>query len=289
MGATAPVTDMMQRPSQTIGQNDTPVAAARPLRLIQITDSHLFASPDGRLLGLDTRRSFTAVAELALGADERPAALVMTGDLVHDESVEGYRYLGQMFAAAGCPCFCIPGNHDRRNLMESYLGAATVAQVAAHRLGGWRLLFLDSTRPGDEAGRLTPDQIDQLERFLEADGAPTLIFLHHQPTPVHSAWIDTMDVRNGEQLLAVCDRHPHLKALVCGHIHQEFATTRGHYQILGTPSTCVQFLPGSPDFALDERPPGYRELRLYPDGRLDTRVIRLAAYLEPLVLDNRGY
>ncbi len=33
----------------------------RPLRLIQISDSHLFAHPEGRLLSLNTRRSFQAV------------------------------------------------------------------------------------------------------------------------------------------------------------------------------------------------------------------------------------
>jgi Icc protein len=82
---------------------------------------------------------------------------------------------------------------------------------------------------------------------------------------------------------------PECRALVFGHIHQEYALGRGHYQILGAPSTCVQFLPGSEEFAIDTSPPGYRELLLHPDGRLETSIRRLAAYPDPLVTDSRGY
>ena len=44
---------------------------------------------------------------------------------------------------------------------------------------------------------------------------------------------------------------------------------------LGTPSTCIQFAPGSAEFALDEQMPGYRWLHLYDEGQLDTGVSRV--------------
>ena len=40
---------------------------------------------------------------------------------------------------------------------------------------------------------------------------------------------------------------------------------------------CFQFVPGRDDFAIDERPPGYRWLHLYPVGRIDTRVVWVPA------------
>ena len=265
----------------------------RPLRLIQITDLHLFGDPSGRLLGLTTRLSFESVLACALkggqGGLPSPDAVVLTGDLVHDESPQGYAYLGQVLKSTGLPCYCIPGNHDRRDLMETHLGVAAVGAVAGRRLGDWHLVFLDSTVDGQDGGRLGFDRLRCLEALLAAEPSATLVFLHQHPVPVGSAWMDTMGLENGEELIALCDRYPHVKAMLCGHIHQEFAVTRGGCRILGAPSTCVQFLPESADFAVDGRPPGYRELRLYPDGRLETWVVRLPAYPERLDLGAGGY
>jgi len=262
-----------------------------PARLVQITDPHLFASPEGKLLGLTTRQSFEAVLALALGdgASAPADALVMTGDLVHDETPEGYRYLHGVLQATGLTCYCIPGNHDRPDLMERCLGAAAVGRVASRPLGPWNLLFLDSTRPGQEGGLLERDQLDQLDGLLAGNPAPSVVFLHQHPISIRSAWMDTMDVENGAELIAVCDRHPNVRALVFGHIHQEFVAEQSGYLILGAPSTCVQFLPGSEDFAMDTRTPGYRELLLYPDGQLETSVWRLSAYPEPLNTAAEGY
>lgn len=262
-----------------------------PLRLVQITDLHLFAGPESSLLGLTTRSSFEAVLEDALGDPTftRTDALVMTGDLVHDESREGYVYLRDRLASTGLPCYCIPGNHDRPELLTQCLGEAAMGRLDSRALGNWNLIFLDSTLPGEDGGQLKHDQMEGVNRLLEENPSPTLVFLHQQPVPVGSAWMDTMDVANGQELVEMCDRHPNVRALVFGHIHQEFALGRGHYQILGAPSTCVQFLPGSEEFAIDTSPPGYRELLLHPDGRLETSIRRLAAYPEPLVTDSRGY
>jgi len=289
MENTVPPIPRTHHAQPTAEPEEAPSSNPRPLRLIQITDSHLFAHAEGRLLGLNTRRSFQSVLALAL-EDETPAdGLVMTGDLVQDETGEGYAYLARVLEDTGIPCFCIPGNHDRRDLMEEWLGPAAMGPIADNRIDGWNLIFLDSTLPGEDGGRLTRRQMHHLETLLERDPGPCLVFLHQHPVPIGSAWMDTMGVANGAQLLAVCDRHPHLKAVICGHIHQEFSRDHGHYQILGTPSTCFQFRPGSPDFALDDQTPGYRELRLHADGRLATRVVRLAQYPEPLALEATGY
>lgn len=250
------------------------------VRLVQLTDLHLFARPDARLLGVMTRHSFEAVLKLALSQSVPAGALVLTGDLVHDESAEGYRSLRQALDSTGVAYYCIPGNHDSPPMMETWLGAAAVGAVATRRLGAWGLVFLDSTHPGRDSGRIGDARLAALDRALSVDRSPTAIFLHQHPVPVESAWMDTMAVEDGEALLAICDRHPQVKAVVCGHIHQELERQRGGYRILGTPSTCVQFTPGSVDFAIDERPPGYREIRLFTDGRLQSEVVRLADYAE---------
>ena len=52
---------------------------------------------------------------------------------------------------------------------------------------------------------------------------------------------------------------------VIGYIHRM-------HEKMGENRTCAQFLPGSEDFALDTRPPGWRWLELHADGRIETQV-----------------
>jgi Icc protein len=253
---------------------------ARRRTLLQLTDPHLFADPEGQLLGVTTRRSFEAVLELALAHSPAADAVVLTGDLVHDESREGYRTLRRLLDRTGLPYYCIPGNHDSRPLMKELLGPAALGTVALRSLADWNLVFLDSTEPGREAGRIGPTRLAALHEALAASPSPALIFLHQHPIPVKSAWMDRLSVEDGEELIALCDRYPQVKALVCGHIHQEFDHRHKGCRILGTPSTCVQFAPRQADFAIDTQAPGYRELTLLADGALETRVVRLDGYPE---------
>ncbi|EXJ14394.1 3',5'-cyclic-AMP phosphodiesterase [Imhoffiella purpurea] len=259
------------------------------MRIIQLTDLHLFADPQGSLLGITTRNSFEAVLEMALEQSPDARAMVITGDLVHDDSPASYRYLRDTLRQTGLPCFCTAGNHDPQNLMDEHLGGYGVGPFALRRLDGWNLIFLDSNVNGSDGGHLAPEHIAQLENLLDDDGAPTLLFMHHHPIPVGSVWMDTMGIDNGDRLIALCNGHPQIKGILFGHIHQCFERDLGGYQVLGSPSTCIQFLPHSLDFALDNKPPGYRELDLHPDGRLTSRVMRLDHYAERPIHQVGGY
>ena len=66
------------------------MSSRRTLRIVQFTDTHLYADGEGRLLGQNTRQTLELVLELA-HENHRPFDLILlTGDLVHDESPEGY-------------------------------------------------------------------------------------------------------------------------------------------------------------------------------------------------------
>lgn len=262
---------------------------AAPLRLLQLTDLHLFADPTERLLGITTRLSFESVLSQALRQAPDTTGLILTGDLVHDDSASGYAYLAERLDTTQLPFFSVPGNHDRHHLMRQCLGDATPGEMALRRFGTWNLVFLDSSDGELDSGRLGPDQIDRLADLLATEEAPTLVFLHHHPTPIGSVWMDTMSVVDGQELLALCDRYPQVRGIVFGHIHQEYTAQRGGYQLLGTPSTCVQFLPDSDDFAVDPTPPGWRELVLYPNGQLTSQIIRLDSYQEMPLQHASGY
>ena len=92
------------------------------------------------------------------------------------------------------------------------------------------------------------------------------------PAAVGSAWLDAIGLADAAAFWNIVDRHPQVKGVLWGHAHQAFAGRRGNVKLLGTPSTCLQFLPQSDDFAIDTRGPGWRWLELRDDGTLDSAV-----------------
>jgi Icc protein len=259
------------------------------VRLLQITDMHLFGDPNGELLGQSTRSTFELVLDLAQRTRWPVERILLTGDLVHDETPAGYRYLADRMAPLGTPYSCLPGNHDAPRLMEAVLGGGLLSSEPNVRCGQWNLVFLDSTIPGEDGGHLDERQLEILERALASDPERhALVCLHHQPVPVGSAWMDTMALDNPDAFFRVIDRHPQVRSVLWGHVHQEYTSRRRDVLLLATPSTCIQFLPGSETFAVDPRTPGFRWLDLQADGQIHTGVCRIPAYPRPLDLSNTG-
>ena len=256
-------------------------------QLLQVTDPHLFGDTTRELYGLNTAESLRLVLAAALGAGRRADAIVVTGDIGDDFSAAAYASFRRALAGCGAPVFCLPGNHDDPALMATLLDDRGFQYCGRARLGGWGVVLLDTHLDGDAAGRLAPQELARLDADLRAlADVPVLVCLHHVPVPVGSAWLDAVGLQNGAELLAVIDRHPQVRAVLAGHVHQEFDAQRGTVQLLATPSTCAQFRPHTPGCVMDRRPPGYRWLSLHDDGRLETQVEWLPALVgEPRAED----
>ncbi|MFQ5643967.1 MAG: 3',5'-cyclic-AMP phosphodiesterase [Thiogranum sp.] len=260
-----------------------------PLRIVQITDTHLYADPAGRLLGLDTRHSLERVIDLVLDA-RQPDLVVTSGDLTHDGSAQAYRHLQDELQRIGAPVYCLPGNHDDTATLNTCMNSGHFFSVRSTRIDNWQMLFLDSTLPGSEDGHLGQGELDALDTALAA--APdlyTLVWLHHQPVLMGSRWLDSMAVDNPQDFFAVTDRHSRVRAIVWGHVHQQFEQQRKGVQLLATPSTCIQFLPGSKNFMVDLVPPGYRWFELHADGSFQTGVVRLQGIPGEIDPGGNGY
>ena len=259
------------------------------VRVVQITDTHLYADPAGALLGMPTLQSLDAVLDL-VKAEALPADVALaTGDLVHDGSAAGYRLLTDRLCALGCPTLALPGNHDDPTLLAEVLAAPPVQRVREAHFGAWQLLLLDSTVPGSDGGLLPASELEWLDTALGAGSGHALVCLHHSPLPTGSDWLDTMALANADNFFAVLDRRPRVRGILFGHIHQTLETERNGVRILGSPSTCVQFAKVRPRFGIDPRPPGYRWLGLLPDGAIRSGVRRVAGTVGPLELDSSGY
>ncbi|MFT0532691.1 3',5'-cyclic-AMP phosphodiesterase [Castellaniella hirudinis] len=249
--------------------------------VLQLTDTHLFASPGQALLGIKPWLSLQAVLQHILDTGVRAQHVLATGDLTQDGHADAYEHFLQALAQLPWPLHGLPGNHDQPDRLQARLQAAATPVVDC---GAWRLVLLDSHAPGTEGGHLAPAQLALLRQAAQVrDGRHVLVAMHHHPVPMGCAWLDTMRIDNAAELFQALDTLPAVRALVWGHVHQAHDSLldrpggRAPLRLLSTPSTCFQFLPHSPHFALDTQMPGYRLIHLHPDGRLDTDLIRIPA------------
>jgi Icc protein len=262
---------------------------ADALRLLQISDPHIFSKAGGRLLGVDTRASLSQVIDQVNASVEQLDAILLTGDIVHDEGRAGYTEVRRMLARLSAPVYCLPGNHDEKTRLK-LLDGGNAHIDKKFVLGDWLVLMLDSVIAGDEAGRLSAAELAFVDRELAAHPKHNaLICLHHHPLPIGCQWLDAIRLRNGDELFAVLDRHDNARGVLWGHIHQVFDGWRNRVRLLGSPSTCIQFMPGTDDFEIDVQPPGYRWLGLLPDGDIRTQVNRVEHVSTTLEVGSGGY
>jgi Icc protein len=272
------------------GKDARPSGRTAVTHILHISDFHFLAEPGQTLLGVETERSFAAVLERAKHAPRKPDLALLTGDLVQDPCRSSYERLAQRLSALGIPCYCLPGNHDDPRLMSELLPSENVHVQRRIMLDSWQIVCLDSTISGKASGRLSDEQLGLLEQSLmNHPDLYTLIALHHHVIPSGSRWMDTMVLENAGEFLAITQNYPRARVVIFGHVHQAMDESRGPLRLLAAPSTCFQFKPKNPIFAIDRATPGYRWIELYPDGTINTGVERLEEMPEGLELASKGY
>ncbi|MCE6984277.1 phosphodiesterase, partial [Pseudomonas frederiksbergensis] len=73
------------------------------MHLVQLTDSHLFADPQGTLLGMNTRDSLQRVIERVRAEQPRIDLVLATGDLSQDGSLASYASFRDLTASLKAP------------------------------------------------------------------------------------------------------------------------------------------------------------------------------------------
>ncbi len=260
------------------------------VRLVQVTDTHLQGEANGKLLGMDTDRSLQAVLDLVRSEQPVIDLVLGTGDLSNHGERGAYERLLDYFAGLAAENVWLPGNHDDRAMMLSVAGDTRLAGEV--RLGRWQIVLLDSQLPGQVGGHLGDAELARLDRLLAAataDGLYSLICLHHQPVPIGCTWLDQQMVADAATFFETLDAHPGVRAILWGHVHQQYERERGAVRLMSTPSTCVQFRPGQRNFSLDDCAPGYRWLELHADGRVLSDVSRVHDVTLEVDLGSNGY
>jgi Icc protein len=247
-------------------------------RIVQLTDLHLTARAGRAVRGADVWANLARTLAHVTATQEPFGLLVLSGDLAKQRQAATYERLHEWLQPFAGRVRVLPGNHDSRRLLRASFGALLPpAGPLCFRveLAGWTVLGLDSVRRPFVHGRFGRAQLQWLDRELQAAPGPALAFVHHPPIAVGAWWLDKDRPRDRRRLQALLAGSP-LRALFCGHVHQEHAGTFATVPVWTTPAVAYQFRPRSIWPAVDSRAPGYRVVDL-DGGSLTTASVAVPA------------
>jgi 3',5'-cyclic AMP phosphodiesterase CpdA len=226
-----------------------------------ISDFHVFSDrPETKQVRLDaTAAARGIVADIARF---RPAldAVIFTGDLTDGGSARDYALLADILAPIRAPVVVVPGNHDKREALRAAFSGRLPFEASGFlnyeiRLGGLRVLALDTLIEGRTEGALERESLDWLSaRLARPHDGPTLIAMHHPPFPSGIAPLDRMALVGGRAEMAEMVRSCKAPlAILAGHIHRPYkAFWNGAYcAVGGSPAFQVGL-----DLAAGEHEPG---------------------------------
>jgi Icc protein len=204
---------------------------AKPFLIAQISDTHIKARGALSYRVVDTARHLREAIAHIKGLKQRPDIVVATGDLTDFGRPEEYDLLRELLGELDLPLYMIPGNHDERaNLRAAFPGHAYLRQqpeFIQYAIEEWplRILALDTVIPGESGGTLCETRLGWLAKQLrERPDRPTLILMHHPPFRTLIGHMDEIGLANAPSFKAVLVNHPHVQAVLCGHLHRPIET-----------------------------------------------------------------
>lgn len=260
------------------------------MKVLHISDPHLFADNTSTLLGVNTEESLQAVLNDVERRQIHPDLIIVTGDISQDYTPQSYQKFVDYLSGFNKPILSLAGNHDEKPKLERYLSNKPFSTTEQLITENWQLLMLNSHVAGKVHGHISDTEMQWLESCLvENSDLPTMIFTHHHPVPVGCDWLDKIGIDNGPHLVELLSRYPQVKQCAFGHVHQLSDTLHKNVWYRSVPSTCVQFKKHSTDFCASHEKPGYNLYHCSDNGQIKVESFRADRYLPSVNMAISGY
>lgn len=256
--------------------------------IAQISDCHITGAGELFADRIDSAERLADAVRTINALDPRPDLVLATGDLVNDGHSDQYDRLCAILDELAAPLVPIVGNHDDRQTIRRRFGDVVPpgepdepADFAVDA-GPLRLVVLDTAIRGRNDGRLTELQLGWLDTTLAAEPRrPTIVVQHHPPFASGIPWMDADNGFDGADAeAAVLDRHPHVVALVAGHLHRSIQRSFGSTTAIVCPSTAAQLGLDLRDgeIVYTDEPPAMLLHHWLPDTGLNTHVVPIGRF-----------
>lgn len=212
-----------------------------------------------------------------------PDIVLVTGDITYSGLLEEVERTASILAQLRYPFYILPGNHDDRSSLWSVFGGQACPAMDQgfinYVIKGYpiRLIGLDSTVPGEPGGEFCAIRAQWLDdQLAEANGQPTVIFMHHPPVKCGVLETDVDGFIGADWFGDIVEKYPNIKSIFCGHIHlQAHVGWRGTVvdtaPSMGIPLVLDLTLDQPSQFTLDV--PGYQLHYWSPEKNLVSHTI----------------
>jgi 3',5'-cyclic AMP phosphodiesterase CpdA len=210
------------------------------VRVAQFSDLHLVGKPGTTCKGIDTWAQLERML-LDLKAQEPVHALVLTGDIAHDEKLSTYEQLREILEEYSLPYWVIPGNHDSPGLIREVfwdrVEANTTSACFCTTIHGYGLIGLDTHEPGCDGGLLSEASTDWFkEQLVKFKDTSVLVFMHHPPLDTGDTFFDSIGLRNRREWFEMAKSYQQIQGIGYGHLHRTM-TLCERPRVQGAPST----------------------------------------------------
>lgn len=197
------------------------------MRIAQITDIHIGFDPGNP--DEHNMQRLKAVLQRLVESPNRPALLLLSGDLTEFGDAESYARLAEAVSICPFPVWPMAGNHDQRGPLLAAFPQTPSEDGFVHyvlELPGLRLVVLDTLEPGRHGGAFCEERAEWLKSQLAADRlTPTIIAMHHPPFESGLTWLDS----SGREpwIMRFADAiagQSQVRAIIAGHLHRTIHT-----------------------------------------------------------------
>ena len=242
--------------------------------IAQFSDIHSTRVSGERVNGFDGFGNFERLLTHVASWAVMPDAVLVSGDLSNDGTVESYQRLRatiEASALAHLPWFVGMGNHDdRAQFRAGYLrlsASESSDQPYDHvaDVHGLRIVTLDSTIPGEVGGALRDAQLDWLRQVL-SNPAPrgTILMVHHHVVPCPVPRLNEIALAQPERLADVI-QGTDVHLVLGGHIHFVHIGTLAGIPCVTAPGILAQVVPTIPRPVTSVAGAGYNLVQIRGD------------------------
>jgi len=226
------------------------------LKIIQITDSHLFSSNKQLMMGSRNNENFFDVVYKIKNNHLHDADLIfLTGDLSQDKTIRSYQHIASALKDINIPIYWIPGNHDNKDNMSKVFSNYPLFQSKRYLdLKNWVFVFLNTQNTGLDSGFLDQDELAFLDDLINKNKHKKkniAIVMHHHPIEFNTPLIDSYILENRNVFWSAIKKS-NVKVVLCGHVHGDYGFDINNIRIESAPATCFQFKKGASNLELEK-------------------------------------
>ncbi|MEI6893599.1 MAG: metallophosphoesterase [Colwellia sp.] len=265
----------------------------------QITDSHLFSSPDGLHHGKNVLDNLKKVL-FNICQNPHIKHIIFTGDLTQDHTEQSYQNFVHCVheCRVTVPVYYVAGNHDDPELLTKYFSEPPFLSDKTITFPNWQIQLIDS-KSETPAGYVSEHALAKLSTSIDKDKSQ-LLMMHHHPTDV-GYFIDKHGLQNKMDFWQAMNSYNNIEGIACGHVHGAIELTsplsrpltktfneslnkprneqpkkaKESVTVYTCPATSIQFDPSADGAGALDLGPGYRIFYLYPDSQLLSDVVML--------------